>query len=210
MSEKLTQRNKKIIFGSLICIFLIIISVTINIEIFVYENNNRSKTHFSIVRANDDTAFRTYRNLTKGERFYYEIFIYGENVSDLSIFLVTDDIYFNAPRTSLQDDWVYYDDHGITIRYHADFRTESGEIKITIEADYLVILINQEDEDLEVEFFYQTASRFYTFSKTTNNILISIAALLLPVITVYLLYIEISKKDEKSSVVQKEKQPIQP
>ncbi len=209
MSEKLTQRNKKIIFGGLICIFLII-SVTINVKIFVYENNNRSKTHFSIVPANDDNAFHTYRNLTKGERFYYEIFIYGENVSDLSIFLVTDDIYFNVPRTSLHDDCVYYDYHGIIIRYPTDFRTESGEVKIPIEADYLIILINQEDEDLEVEFFYQTSSRFYTFSKITNNIFISIAALLLPVITVYLAYIEISKKDEKSIVEQKEKQPIQP
>lgn len=209
MSEKLTQRNKKIFFGVLICIFLII-SVTINIGIFVYENNNRSKTHFSIVHANDDTAFRTYRNLTKGERFYYEIFIYGDNVSDLSIFLVTDDIYFNAPRTSLQDDLVYYDSHGIIIRYPTDFRTGSGEIKISIESDYLVILINQEDEDLDVEFFYQTASRFYTLSKTTNNILISIAALLLPVITGYLAYKEITKKDEKSIVDQKEKQPKQP
>jgi len=204
VSKSSNVEKKKWIFSGIIAIVLVF-SLAISIEIFIYEKNNRSKTHYSIVKANDDSAFRTYRNLTHGERFYYEIFIYGENVTHLSIFLVTAEVYHDAPGTSLFDDWLYYLQNSTFLRYPTNFRTESGEVKIVVDADYLVILINEEDEDLEVEFYYETVKGFYSFSKITNNILLSITALLIPFITIYLAYNEITKKDEKYILIEKNK-----
>lgn len=207
----------KISLVVILCSLIFVIPLYLNVN--NYETNHKPVSDDKLVLKDEYTQKRTSVKIQKQESIDYDIYVYGENISKITIFLVTFSVYFQYNPTnfsSLNDYWDYLYlgvnySNCIMIKGESYSRhSVNYNVKLSPIEEYVFLFFNFGEENVNISIEYKINNIYIQNRQKFLDIIITSFGITTPIIAVILAVnqlIELREKTSKISI-ESESEPL--